>query len=310
MARRTEGSLQDAINSMHLQWFAEDDEGDNSPSPPEGVQEFLNSEGGKQWFKTVAPTLGFKTPEEIEAEKEGVARKNREVIQNNKKLKEKLDELESTGESYSKLKRILADYDVVDDSDELDYDSVERTLSRLRREGDGDPGQLDEYQRQLKRSQRDLDQLKKEIALRDSRLEESKSEIGERDNVISNLLIDGAFKSALAANGYSELIVRNILPALRATSKAEVQKDEETGDYKAVTDDGRSIEDWVKLWKDSDEGKALRFSSSNGGGGGRGSGGSSGVSKPFSEMSAAERMKLFKDNPELYRKKREEAKQG
>lgn len=309
MARTTESLLQDAINRMHLQWFAEGD-GDDPPSAPEGVQDFLNSDDGKRWFKTVAPTLGFKTPEEIEAEKKGVANKNREVIQANKKLKERLEVLENTGESFSKLKRILADYDVVDDSDELDYDSVERTLSRLRREGDGDPGELDELQRQLKRSQRDFDQLKKELALRDSKIEEREAMIGERDNVISNLLIDGAFKSALAVNGYSELIVRNILPALRATSKAEVQKDEETGDYKAVTDDGRSIEDWVKIWKDTDEGKALRLSSPNGGGGGRGSGASSGVTKAFSEMSAAERMKLFKDNPELYRKKREEAKQG
>jgi hypothetical protein len=71
-------------------------------------------------------------------------------------------------------------------------------------------------------------------------------------------------------------------------------------------DDGSSIEEWVKVWKESDEGKALRLAPVNTGGGSKG--GKRGVNtKPWSDMSLDERAKLFKENPEAYRKLKETA---
>lgn len=295
------------LRRVNLQWHA----GEGDPEPDK-VAEWLASDAGKEWFKTTAPTLGVMTPEEVEKAKEGVARKNAELLKEKKAVQDKLAEAEKRGESFGHLTRLLRDYEVVDAEGEIDYDGVEKSLSRLRRKGDGEPGELDELQRQLKRSQRDYEAVKKDVALRDTRIEEAQTMIQERDDVIADLLIDGAFRSALSTHGYSDLIVKNILPALRGTSKVQVEREEPEGEgakpkYRAVCDDGRSVEDWVKLWKDTDEGKALRLAPANSGGGGSGSRGTGGASKAWGEMTPSERMKLFQDNPDLYRRKKKEA---
>nr|BDD47037.1 hypothetical protein 8 [bacterium] len=269
----------------------------------EGVQEYLNTEEGKNWFTSMANAMGFKSTEEVEKEKEGVVNKYQEVIRDNKKLQNEIKELEGGVDKFGQLKEILKDYEIgIDDSGNFEYDKVEESLDKLRLPSNGSSNKLQENERLLKRFQRDLDQTKKEVADRDSQIATLETEVKRRESVISELLVDGAFHSSLIAAGYSELIIPNILPALRAKSHAQIQQDEETGRYKAITDDGRSIEDWVKIWKDTEEGKALRLSPENSGGGSRGSSGGAGVPKKLKEMTPGERVKLFKENPELYHK--------
>ena len=297
-------TLQQVIDRMHLQWFADGD--------AEAAKRFSETDEGKAWFKEHASSAGLMTPEEVETAKTGVANKNAELIKKNKRLTDKNADLEDKGTSLGKLTKILADYDIpIDDDGELDYDSIEEALQRQRRagDGDGDPGKLDELQRQTRKAQRDLEESERKLKAAGTTIEERDTTIGEKDSSIATLLIDGAFKTALAIHGYSELTIPYLLPSLRDKSKAEVQLDEETGEYRAITDDGSDIGDWVKSWKDSDEGKALRVSAQNAGGGGRGSsgGGKGGTWKPWGELSVTERTKLHTENVDLYHKIKNEA---
>ncbi len=297
--------LRRALNGMHLQWFADGDDDDVTVA-----KRFIETEDGGTWFKEAATALGYMTSDEVEEDKKGVATKNQELITKNKKLQKSVEDSESTVESFVKLKGILKGHEIIVDVDaEIDYDTIDDALSRSRRDGgDGNSGDLEELKRQVRKSQRDLDDADRKVTVLETSGEEKDTTIVERNSTISSLLIDGAFQTALIAESYSELTIPLIVKSLREKSKAEVQKDEETGEYKAVTDDGRSIPDWVKFWKDTDEGKALRPGAINTGGGGKGSGGKGGGTvKPWAEMTGAEKTQLHIDNPEVYRAKRDEA---
>lgn len=273
------------------------------PGLQEQLNEYLNTDEGKSWFQQFVGGLGYKAPEEIEKEKEGIASKNREVIEHNKKLKQQIEEEQKKGQSFEKVKNLFADYEIaVDDEGNIDYDGVEKALSRLKSSGDADPSKIEEMQRQMKRAQRDVEQQKKEVTGRDARIQELEKQLETDQAEIGRLLIDGAFKEALQEQNYNSLVVSNILPALRAKSNTQLQFNEEKGQYEAITDDGRPIKDWVNMWKDTEEGKALRMSPVNSGGGGRGSGSGTGGQKTFKEMSVAEKTQLYRENPDLYRK--------
>jgi len=264
----------------------------------------IESDEGKQWFTTFVSSLGWKTPEEVETLKEGVASKNQELIQKNKELKEQLESVSDVQESVQKLRDTFDDFEIsaIDDSGKIDYDSIEKALAKAKDSGEDDPSKVDELQRQLKSSQRDFERLEKQLKAKDSQIEEVHGLHKKDQDAISSLLIDGAFRSSLLEPGYSSYVVSNILPALRAKSKAEIQFNEEKGEYEVFTDDGKDIKSWTEWWKDTDEGKALRLAPVNSGGGGRGSGNGSGTGKSFSEMTSTERINLYKENPELYRK--------
>jgi phage shock protein A len=269
----------------------------------EELQKYLNTDEGKSWFHSFVSGLGYKSPEEVEKEKEGIASKNREVIEQNKKLKEQFEAVQSKTETLDKVKDLFNDYEVaVDDEGNLDYDGIEKALSKLKSTGNADPSKIEEMQRQLKRAQRDVEQQKKEVTGRDNRLQELQQQIEKDQSEIQRLLVDGAFKEALQNHNYNSFVVSNILPALRAKSNAQLQFNEEKGQYEAITDDGRAIHEWIDMWKDTEEGKALRMSPVNSGGGSRGSGSGTGGQKSFKEMTAQERLQLYKENPDLYRK--------
>lgn len=276
----------------------------------EGFQEYLNTEEGQSWFKGIAKTLGFLSQDEVDEAKSGVAAKNSELLGKLKAAKEENVKLTERVESSKKIVELLDDFGIgVDDPDEPDYDSIEQALKKLKSgQGDADPEKIEELNRQLKRAQRDLEQTKKEVTARDGRIEELSGSLSERESVISSLLIDSAFENELLKHGYGELIVPTILPALRAKSNAQIRKNEETGEYEAIVDDGRGISDWVNMWKDTDEGKALRPGKTNSGGGGRGSGnGAGGQTKPFKELTPTERVQLMRTNPDLYKRLKAEA---
>jgi uncharacterized membrane-anchored protein YhcB (DUF1043 family) len=269
----------------------------------EQLKESLETDEGKTQFQQFVSGLGYKSPEEIEREKEGIVSKNREVIENNKKLKQQIEEQEKKSSYFEKIKNLLSDYEVgVDEDGNLDYDGIEKALTKLKSTGNADPSKIEEMQRQMKRAQRDVEQQKKEVTGRDARIQELQQQIEKDQSEIQRLLIDGAFKEALQTHNYNGFVVSNILPALRAKSNAQLQFNEEKGQYEAITDDGRSISDWINMWKDTEEGKALRMSPVNSGGGGKGSGSGSGGYKLFKDMTPQERLQLYKENPDLYRK--------
>ena len=178
----------------------------------EGIQEYLNTEEGKNWFTSIARAAGYIAAEEVEKEKEGVTNKNLEVIRNNKKLQSQIEEFEDSIDRFTQLQEILKDYEIgTDDSGNFEYEKVEESLGRLRGPSEGGNSKLQETERLLKRFQRDLDQKKKEVADRDSQIATLETEVQGRESVISELLVDGAFHSSLIAAGYSELVIPNIL---------------------------------------------------------------------------------------------------
>ena len=280
---------------------------------PFNVEEFkahIETDEGKDWFTTFVSTMGWKTIEEVEQAKEGVAKKNKEILQANKELKVKMEETTDVVSFVEKLKEIAEDYELklVDDSGNLDYTGIETVLAKVSDDGEGDmnPTELQEVQKQLKASLREVEKAKKvvegkntEISFRDGQLTRDQGEI-------ARLLIDGAFDSALRDHEYNGFVVSNILPALRAKSKAEISFEETSGRYSSTTDDGKSIKDWVDWWSETDEGKALRMAPTNVGGGSPGSSVGPGFpGKAWKDLSVTDKTDLYKKNPELYRKLRD-----
>jgi hypothetical protein len=145
-------SLRDAVRQMGLQHFAEGD--------VEAAKRFIETDEGKEWLTTAASALGFLSPDEIEAAKSGIAKKNQELIGEKRALQKKVTEMEEGATVLTNLKTLLADYEiVVDDEGEIDYDKIEQALQRQRRGGEGgdDPGDAEELKRQLRKAQRDLE---------------------------------------------------------------------------------------------------------------------------------------------------------
>ena len=288
-------TLKDDLRSIHLQWYADSD--------AEAAKRFIGTEEGQAWFSEAAGGLGFSTAEQVETEKAGLVTKNKELLSEKRGLQTKITAAEVSNTAFTRVKKILRDYEIpIDDEGEPDYDSIEQSLSRQRGGGDGggDPSELDELKRLSKKSSRDLEEANRTIETLNTSNEKKQADIDGKSSTISNLLIDGVLTASLATAGYEELIIPHLVLSLREQSKAEVTQDEETGEYKAATDDGRSIPDWIKYWADTDEGKAFKIAAINSGGGGKGSGVRGGKQKPWHEMSMSERSELFRNNKELY----------
>jgi len=274
-------------------------------------EEFIKTDEGQKWFGTFRAGLGLKNANEVEVEKEGVAAKNRELLDEKKAVLKKLEDASVSLDDFKKVKDLFHEFDIeVDGEEGLDYTKVEEALGRLRQSGDdGSPQELEETKRALRRSQRDFEGKSKEVTARDTRIAEQDDEIAKLKDDISKLLVDGAFTTALTKEGYGELIIPNILSALRAKSSAQIQYDEDKGEWKAITDDGRDIESWVKLWKETEDGKALRIAPTNTGGGAGGGGGPA-PAKAWKDMSVQERAELFLRNEEAYRALKAQAQQA
>lgn len=264
----------------------------------EGFQEHLNTDEGKQWFDSFVKGLGFRSA----TEHEGVANKNKELLGTIKKLKEGAIDTDEALSRIESFKDNLKELELGIDLDgNIDYDGIELLLSRSK-DNDNPQPEVDELQRNLKKSQREFEKSSKMIASLTDQLAKSGQEVVKRESAIAKLLIDGEFKKVLAEAGYGKYVVPNILPSLRDKSKAEIVQNEDTGEFSAIVDDGGNIESWVDTWKETDEGKALRLAPLNSGGGSHGGANNVVTTKKWSDMTGKERTDLFNQNPALYRK--------
>lgn len=284
------------FEDIHLQWFAED--GFDKAK----FQEYLNTEEGTKWFSDFVGSLGYKSATAFEK----LSANNQKLLDQNVKVKQQLESMSEPSESFGKIVDLLKTFDVgLDGDEEVGYDTVERVLLSMRDNASGS-GDTEQVQRDLAKALRDSEVLQRQIKKLTDEKQQAVESVGERDSVIANLLIDGAFESELRKAGYSDLVIPNILPALRSRSGAKVEKNDETGEYEAIVNDGGTIDEWVGVWKESDDGKALLPGGLNSGGGGHGGGGGGGSTKSWSEMSMSDKTELYKKNPELYRKLKEQ----
>lgn len=277
----------------------------------EELKALLGDEEHSEEIKEFLHTLGFRTPDEVMAERKGVDSKNKELLREKKDIQEKIAKAESRVEELGKIVNVLHDNDIgVDDLENLNYDKIEESLIELKSKaisGQSVPADVDQLQRDLKKSQRELEKAKLEVKAKIEFITQQKAEIDERDLYISNTLIDEAIRSELLKHNYSPLVITSILPALRAESGAQVQYDEETGQRSAIVDDGGSISSWIELWKDSEAGKALCMAPVNTGGGARGGAGGKTKLKPWKEYTPQEKAELYQRDPEAYRRLRDAA---
>lgn len=274
----------------------------------EGFQTYLNTEEGKEWFDTFTASLGYKSKDEVKeaVEKENlrIDKKNKDLLSEKKILKETIENNKENVENSEKIEHLLTDLEIgLDESGKVVYTILEKALEGLRSSGaeKGDPEAIIQFERKLKKSQRDYDALDRDFKKRGVELEGLNVQLGERDTFIAKDRINREFESSLRIEKYSDYVIQNILPSLRDKAKAQLQFDEDTGERSAIVDDGGTISDWVKSWKDTDEGKALRLAPINTGGG-SGGGGSGGSAKKWSEMSITERAELYSQDVEKYRR--------
>lgn len=136
---------------------------------------------------------------------------------------------------------------------------------------------------------------------------ESKVSIYEKDNKIlkadfektSKLLTekDGKLKQTLISDGLTKALIEagiddKHLAVVKSFHERNVVLDE---NYNAVID-GKSLGDFAKEWLGSDNGKIYTKFNPTSGGGANGSHNGN-QSKPFKEMSEAERVALYRSNP-------------
>jgi len=281
----------------------------------EEFQAFIATDDGKVWFEGVPGDniSGYISPVTITAlvdeAKKPLLSKRDELLEEIRKSKDTKKTVEEQLSGTTRYLNLLEDYNIGVDSDgKLDYSKVEEVLRDLR-SGKSDPGagatpaEIIEAQRQLKGVQRDLDMKSKEVALRDSQMQDLHTEIDTRDVYIHDLLISNAMRAALGKEGYAGVIIDNILPSLVAKSGAQVSYDEtkDTNKWSAITEDNRSIEEWVKYWATTEEGIVFKPGKINSGGGAGGSGNPI-SSKSWKDMSQAEKMDLFRKDRIAYDK--------
>ena len=241
-----------------LQWFAGEE------FDKDKFQTYLSTDDGKKWFGSLVSAMGFKSQEAVDTEVKGLKA-------NVEKWKGEIQEFKKLSEEFGKLKGILAEYKIaVDEKGNLDYSGLEEFLHKAK--NPGTPDQVGELERSLRKAGRDLETRSKELETLQTKITAEAAKVAEREGFIARLMIDDEFRSALAKTGYTEHVIKTIIPHLKTVSKAAVQLNEENGDRKAVTDDGRAIPEWVSWWKDTDEGKALRLAEASHGGGAGGSG--------------------------------------
>lgn len=252
----------EAFDHVHLQWFASEE------FDKDKFQVYLNTDEGKKWFASFTTALGFKPADAVTKE---VEEQVKGLKASQKKWMEEAISFKEAAEQVKRLKDILTEYKIaVDEKGNLDYSGLEEFLHKAK--NPGTPDQVGELERSLRKTARDLESRTKELETLQTNLKTEAIKVAEREGFIARLMIDDEFRSALAKNGYTEHVIKTIIPHLKTVSKAAVQMNEENGDRKAVTDDGRVIPEWVSWWKDTDEGKALRLAEASHGGGAGGSG--------------------------------------
>ena len=282
----------------------------------DAIAEITDEDAKKAAIETISTSLkpiGF-IPEGsvsnlVDSQVAGLKTKNAELIAREKKLKDQVAELTAKGDDFDHFKNVLNDFGIPLDKDgKLDDNELEKFIESKSVDGGEAARNAVNLERTLRRVEREKKELERKITDFSSSLEERAKALSERDSYIESMLIDEALRSSLYKNGFEELQVAYLLPALKEKSKAVVEFDDTTGERKAVTDDGKAVGEWVDWFANTDEGKALKPAPKNHGGGSGGNTGTKGLAnKPFIEMTPAERGELFRTDPNKYRQLRDSA---
>ncbi len=256
----------------------------------EELMEMLGSEEGKALFSEVVKERGFVSPEEvstrIESEVNGLKSKRDELLAEITSKKEKV-------QFASKIEEILKNTDV-------DAGQLEDLLYKAKHpEATED---MLEIEREKKRVSRENQTLATQLKELNEQFQAKEKELSDKDSYLGKVLIDGAFKDAFGkVEGLDATQMEILLPYIIKKSGAIIERDDLSGEYKAVTDDGRSISKYVDWWKDTDQGKSYRNIPNSVGGGSTGSVGIP-MNKAFKDMSFDERDALYKKDKDLYRR--------
>lgn len=243
----------------------------------------------------------------IDTQVSGLKTKNTALLGSEKKLKDQMAALTVLNDDYGHLTNVLSDFGFpLDNTGKLDDTKLEEFLES-KNVGTGEAGKdVVNLERTLRRVEREKLVIERRIEDLTGSITESAKSLSERDSYIESMLIDEALRSSLYKNGFEDLQIGYLLPALKDKSKAVVEIDDITGDRKAITDDGKAVGEWVDWFANTDEGKALKPAPKNHGGGSGGNSGQRGsTTKPFAEMTPTEKGDLFKTDPVKYRQLRD-----
>ena len=180
-------------------------------------QEFLKDEGNKKVFADVAKTLGYETPEEIQ----GLKAKNYELLGNNKKLKEQINEIQK------KL-------------DGIDIDSYNDYVNKISTSGKPDD---------------EITKLKRELQTAIKQNEEYKSKYSALEAELNSSVVNSTLSSVFDEIGIDPKHKALLLEAYRGKAKIETTDSGRT----VVIDSGDSLGlpaiDYFKKFAESETGK-------------------------------------------------------
>ena len=276
------------------------------PELMEMLQPYLEGDK-KDEFNKFLQEKGFVSKDQmsvlVEEAKKPLLNKNEELKKEKLSVKEKLEETERLGQNYQRVKEILQDFNIpVDKDGKVDYDGMEEALRGLRSTSADTPKGDPDLAQQLRRSQREHDMTKGELAKTAETVQNLEKEIQAMNGFLENVLVNQQLKSELISHDYPESVADLIILSLRDMSKAKVERiedDEGNPLWSATTDSGQSIKEWVEWWKDTDKGMQLRMAPKMKGGNSHGSNYSN---KTWSELTWDQKTELYNENPDLYRR--------
>ena len=259
-----------------------------------------------QVLTTVQP-LGFVAQSSvqglIETQVSSLKKKNVELLGKQSTVKEHLTLANSLNEEYTHVKNILHDFGIeLDSSGKLDDTKLEEVLRSKGVAGGDASKDTIELERKLRAVAREKGNVDKLLKGQIDQAVLLNNQLAESSKFIETLMVDDILRSSLRKNGFEDLQIDYMIPALKVESKAVVEIDETTGIRTAVTDDGKAVSEWVDWFANTDKGKALKPAPKNTGGGSGGNDGThTGGTKLFKDMSIGEKVTLFKADPAKYK---------
>jgi len=167
----------------------------------------------------------------IEKAKEGLVKKNSELLGINKKLKTEKEEVKKINDN------LIADNERLEDSKTQKTSDVEEALKK-----------------QKERYDRDFEKL-----------------TGEKNSIstqLTSLLVDSGLKDALISSNVSKEYLPAVTALLKLDNKIEISSE---GDIPKAVIGSEDLSDFVKSWSESDTGKLYTSARDNSGGGAHGS---------------------------------------
>jgi len=259
----------------------------------EKFEPLLKEEGAA----AVLGELGFFNADAVKAK---VEEETKGLKANRDEFRVEKDKWKSESDKYKALHEktiglLKSHENFVDENGNILFDNIDRVVTAKAPKG-GTGGEDVEFLRlQTKRLTEENNKLKTDL----------ETGMTEAETFISNLLIKDEFQRLVSTDsGIEKDLYEFIVGRLMTISESKVVKDEK-GNRRAMTESGKSIQDFYADWLNTPEAKALRKAPTNTGGGAAGSqGGSAG--KSWKQMTPQERSDLYRKDPELYKKLRDQ----